>query len=627
MESSSVSTDINNGINSILPKSTKFMYNSPPNWDFSKDFYTILRDHLPIEDEKNKILKDLKKLNNTLDKVQTRDIKKLKIPYEMVFHKIEFLIKHFKAKNRNRNLDIYFKQEVERNLEDLDIELIKIAVSHLKKEGKDAKDDTYCTQLMKSALKNKCWKFACFLADQGANYNTKIGNHDDTNLKYKVNEGPLFRAVSCDRVDLLKSLVHDLIKKGKNINPCNTEGITPLHIAMFRKNQYVVDYYRSIIYLLPDLNPLTISCHSPSYFSFYTNTDYPFKFPQDESLNREVFLRKMLINLFTPIPLTETSISSNDRHTNPLRKKLPTEIYLNGGTPSSGYLILKRILDEFIIKNGSNNFLSSFQKIMGINSSKESKDSLLKKFYKGEPLIFHSGTSQHVIGMIFIDKYLLICNRGRGSKKQSVVIHEIDRQKATLDLNDIRKIRNADLEGSVGLFFIYDQLPKRAGALEDQTSVAKIFKPLEMEDQRGANCFILSIKTGYLAVLQILLTLGCPESKRELKKEEIYEKALFIYKWFSEFGKIYILKEYLKNKIQEKEANIPDLIDPDMELLPLVIEKLMQKLWWRHPEEQQEIKDLINRFDQLYGSSLNNHLNAPNRSNILPRPFLCPLDF
>lgn len=627
MESSSVSTGINNGINSILPESTKFMYNSPPNWDFSKDFYVILRDHLPIEDEKNKILKDLKKLNNTLDKVQTRDIKKLKIPYEMVFHKIEFLIKHFKAKNRNRNLDIYFKQEVERNLEDLDIELIKIAVSHLKKEEKDTIEDPYCTQLMKNALKNKCWKFACFLADQGANYNTNKGNYDDTNLKYNKNEGPLFRAVSCDRVDLLKSLVQDLIKKGKSINPCKKTGLTPLHVAMVRKNQNIIDYYRSIIHLLPVLSPLTKSCISPSYVSYYRNTAYPFKFPQDESLNREVFLRKMLFNLFSPRPLVKSAINSSDQSTNPLRKGLPPKINLEGGYTSSGYFILKKIFAEFIVKYGSGNFPSFFQTIMDINISGESKDSLLKKFYKGDPLIFPSGTSEHVIDIMFIDKYLLICNRGQGSKKQAVVIYEIDRQNAKLDLNDIRKIRNADLDGWTGLNFIYDHLPKKAGALEDQLPVSKIFKPLEMEKQRGGNCFILSIKTGYLAVLQILLTLGCPESKREQKKEEIYDKAISIYKWFSEFGKIYILKAYLKNKVEEKETNVPDLINPDMELLPLVIKKLMRKLWWRHPEEQQEIKDLIHRFDQLYGSSLSNHLNAPNGSNILPRPSLCPLDF
>jgi hypothetical protein len=354
----------------------------------------------------------------------------------------------------------------------------------------------------------------------------------------KLGNTPLHTAI-------LKGMPEDgielLIDGGAPVNVQNQNGNTPLHTAINTKKSTAI--IKLLINENTDLDIRNDNEDSPQHLIKALRPDIMIKNESDQY--RECELAKTLAN----------SWSLKDRP------------YLRGSFARIGQLKHFELLKKF--KENLSNF-TEIQELsdlieQGFEASELSSTEIQKKYKKGKIIIFNTGWKKHTIQVIFYKDYLIICNRGQGAQKTSIKIYKIDRKNHPLPENDISllKAQAKNFTAKDGIKYSYETLPKSLGytpSLEDE--VTKFINQVCVQSyQKGPSCWLTSAKTGVyaLAVLEALTTHDlqsfASEKKRLTAFKKSFKAANFIYKFYSEFTKIEILKQYLDRPVDEAERD------------------------------------------------------------------------
>jgi hypothetical protein len=143
-----------------------------------------------------------------------------------------------------------------------------------------------------------------------------------------------------------------------------------------------------------------------------------------------------------------------------------------------------------------------------------------------------------------------------------------------------------------GAEFFYQQLPEALGDEEgNQDLICKLIElHCKQSLQKIGNCWWTNPKSGFLGILlvQNLLRTEARHYKNHEEKAkaliEVIEATQKIYKYFSEFARIQILKEYLTRPVDGAER--------DHALVKRVIDKLNSKRWKYVIDEKGYLEDI-----------------------------------
>jgi hypothetical protein len=199
---------------------------------------------------------------------------------------------------------------------------------------------------------------------------------------------------------------------------------------------------------------------------------------------------------------------------------------------------------------------------------------------------------------------------------QSILVKRLDRSIAVKNQTmDQTIIKDKLLKSETKLSFFYDDLPALSGAIEDDF-VCNIFKSYTQKAQKVGNCWWVSPKSQILAVmamskLQSTPIEGMKEEEAKRHADNALAEAKQVYKEFSKFSKIHLFKEYLAEKMQEKDSRGDAIISPDFELLRQIYQKLINK----YPEEKQTLLDSIKPFKNDFNIQIISNKCPDNKLN------------
>lgn len=396
-------------------------------------------------------------------------------------------------------------------------------------------------------------KLIQFLIECGADL-TAINNAGNT---------PLHTAIQVLRPD--HGLIQLLIESGADLTAIDKEGNTPLHIAIQTSppNHGLIQF---LIDSGADLNIINNEGISCSWLlKSYGITEV--LVPSMESIEQfaEYELRRLLANNFSL--KTFSSIKGK-------------EFLLTGGIGSIGQAEVSKLLQEFQAQTA--NFLNLEEACTTIeNGAKKATgkpEKIAKQFAKGKTLIFSTGWTKHSIQVIFIGDYMLVSNRGKGRQNASIKTFKINRQNP-LTLENIERLQKGNklLDLNEGKKFFYENLPASLGYdASNQDLISQVMEEnCVQSNQKMGNCWWLNPKSGVLGIVTIQALLKASsqtyESEKERKKayENIFDSSEAIYKYFSEFTKIQLLKKYVERPTDSAER--------DHKLVKLAVDKYYSK--------------------------------------------------
>lgn len=392
---------------------------------------------------------------------------------------------------------------------------------------------------------------------------TLIKNGADLTIVDNDGDTPLHEVLR-DPYPNLK-IVQLLIDGGADLTSINKNGDTPLHVAIRASppNQ-------GVIQLLID---------SGADVNIFNNEGVPCSWllkslgitevlaPSMESYEQfaEYELRKLLANNFS----LKTSSSLKGQ-----------KFLLAGGLGDIGQIHVAKLLQEF--QAHTENFMNLEEACTtienGARKAKGKPEKIAKQFAMGKTLIFPTGWTKHSIQVSFIGDYMLVCNRGRGRQDPSIKTFKIDRRNH-LTLENIERLQKAGsvLDFNKGMKFFYEDLPKSLGYdASRQDLITKVMEENCVQStQKMGNCWWLSPKSGVLGIVTIQALLKASsqnygsEKERREDYENIFDSSEAMYKYFSEFTKIQLLKKYVERP--------PDGAERDHKLIKLAVDKFFSK--------------------------------------------------
>lgn len=279
--------------------------------------------------------------------------------------------------------------------------------------------------------------------------------------------------------------------------------------------------------------------------------------------------------------------------------------YGAGGLAWMGEIELMRLFNTFCKHPDQQFNIGEFQKLYetGKAEAEKSKSDIIKSFKSGKTLCFSSGWKGHIIEIIIHNDHMMIVNRGEGFRSSSAKLYKIDRSSSSFFKGALDQILNTQLhDPSKGQKFFYEELPLGLGFNSQEYDITSdIFNNLvTQKPQKENNCWWINPKSGIFGLLA-LTQIELLEKKQlnSLNNAEIIslyktqvEAARLVYKEFSLYTKVQILKEYLAS---------PNYTEKDHDLIQKIITKL-QKKWPQVVKsktlDHKEIALLIKKYDE-----------------------------
>ena len=242
-------------------------------------------------------------------------------------------------------------------------------------------------------------------------------------------------------------------------------------------------------------------------------------------------------------------------------------------------------------------------------NGRESPRAFLKRFKLGEPLSVTTGFVGHEFEIAFFKNYLMISNRGAERELSSVHVYKIDRESSKLSESVIAEIQKGLVSPKKAKQFFYHDLPLLLGhdPNAEPDFITSFFNWEEhQKPQKMGNCWWVNQKAGIFAMTAMqaieIFENSIPDEldtneKHRLCREYV-DEAEKLYKKFSEFCRIQILKEYMTNSTYPFR---------DHKLVGKVIKKLDIKKWHYIEEyfNPNELNQLIVQYQNYY--RLNSH--------------------
>lgn len=241
----------------------------------------------------------------------------------------------------------------------------------------------------------------------------------------------------------------------------------------------------------------------------------------------------------------------------------------------------------------------------GFEASRKDPVEISKLFKEGKPLIFNTGWHEHAISVVFYGDYMLICNRGDSKKDSSVKVFKINRKSFELSKENIEKLQKGDLPTSkAGATFFYKTLPISLGYKKGQLDLiaSSIEQKCDQSAQKTGNCWWLAPKAADMALIMVKSLVDQKTTPDVISQVRAYRQSLdsgdAIYKHFSEFGRLTLLKKYIDRPENDQTSR-------DHELIKKIEKKLSSKKW----------KHIFESESPAVFSSISD-LAGPNKSNL-----------
>lgn len=280
--------------------------------------------------------------------------------------------------------------------------------------------------------------------------------------------------------------------------------------------------------------------------------------PDTERYDEEYLLRKVL------------SGSWGIKHKSPMEAGGPP-ISFQGGTGEFGKIQNIELLKGYKDQIGSFADLDDLFQVIeeATNASCKNPKEVAKLFKDGKPLIFNTGWSEHVVSVVFYDDYMLVCNRGDVRKESAVSVFKINRESFDLTEENILRMQMANAPSIGGAQFLYEVLPLSLGYdRNEQDPIAEIIESHCLrKDQKTGNCWWLGPKTANMALIMIKSLVD----QQSTPYEEVLRTGDIIYKHYSEYSRLMLLKKYIERPQNE--------IPRDHELIKNIALKLESKKW------------------------------------------------
>lgn len=380
----------------------------------------------------------------------------------------------------------------------------------------------------------------------------------DVNQRDSTDHTPLELAI----LRSSRELTELLIDNGARLDTKDSNGDSPLHIAANNPNTKIIELLIACGADIDATNDIGESC------AWLIKFQAP-RLPIASRIQRtdaftEFELRKLLVNNY----------NLNAK----LSEKGKTFKLAKGGRGRFGQAKIVELVKELKTQSADSTILDDACEAIekGTKKATGGPEKISRQFNKGRTLIFSSGWSEHSVQVIFIGSYMLVTNRGEGRKKPSVQVYKIDRSQP-LTQSAIKKLQKNNDPFEQGAKFIYEELPNSLGYQPGQNDLISqvMMEKCQQSDQKMSNCWWVSSKSGVLGLLtiQALIKESSKPYESEKKREEAYRQIVDstqeIYKYFSEFTMLNLLKKYVERP--------PDQAERDHQLVKLAVDKYRSK--------------------------------------------------
>ncbi|MGE5195867.1 MAG: ankyrin repeat domain-containing protein [Anaerolineae bacterium] len=363
--------------------------------------------------------------------------------------------------------------------------------------------------------------------------------HHGADLKIQ-NNAPLSLACYGGDVDLIKLL----IRKGADVNVMVNEKETPLHIACRLGHFKLV---KLLLSAKADIHAKDHEGGTPKYQALL----HGFKNCADLIIGDsycEERLQRKLLSHFNSLKGT-TIIGTEEMRLEGGRAEL-----MNGEIAKSLQTFPNDPQQDF--SNEHKSLLT--QAFTEASNGSRSARATLSNIQAGKLVILPAGWKKHAIDIVFYKGKIVICNRGRGSKKYGT-FYPLDINPQALDEALIQKMLDRNFEKDAGLTFYYSTLPQKLSSNKPEDLICKMLKRYALKYQRIGNCSFASGKAALVCAATLL-----EMDKAPIKDEPHLEAAAIkieqaIDQW-STHARLSSLTNYLSYLQKKKLA----LEDPDL---------------------------------------------------------------
>lgn len=455
-----------------------------------------------------------------------------------------------------------------------------------------------------------------FLMDKGARipdiFNESV-NRETVELMIKLGgdinqlgsdgKSLLSKVVSKAPVDI--NLVQFLVEKGANVNQLNSDGRSPLH-GVSSNQPYSLDLVSFLIDSGANINQQDLDGNPPLHLAILQKNfnleliEFLIKKGADLAIiNNAGRTGSLLIRArgIKMVNLQKPQLSHYDREfelkellSNSWSIKQPKEGGFNHVGQKKNIKLLTTFKDSFSIfdlKKACDEIKDSY------DVSKNDPAEIAKKYQLNETILFATGWQGHAIQAVFYKDYLLVCNRGDKRQPSSIKVFKIDRANNPLTEEDIITIQKRPFNSTYGAYFFYETLPARLGFNQSDLIGKFMDENCHQRSQKQGNCWWTSPKTGVLAMflmqsLKEIDSQPLDENEKLAAFKKAFDAMQIVYKSYSEFARIEILKEYLQKS---------DNVERDHKLVKAIHDKFLKRNWkYAFGNESPEVKEILENF-------------------------------
>lgn len=439
-----------------------------------------------------------------------------------------------------------------------------------------------------TALRQDDYQLAEYLISKGAKINVSINSK----------KSQLALVLTDKKIKDRKKAVQFLLDKGADPNFEDDDKVKPLSYVLANNSELS----ELLIRYGADPNDIGRDGITPIYRAKIWKPMNLIGLSENQKLNDEILLLQLLTNIWA----IETDVEFDFDNKHRVFEPAGQFAFLSNATLG---MLLRRFNESH-----PDSIISELQTLVKekFDTQGASGTQLLEQFKKGKNLIFDAGWSEHATNLIIYGNYAIQCNRGSLSTKGGLNAKKINRSQAPCSKEDFIKIqafyKNEGWDSAQQKQYWHVELTKQLGQEEDDL-ICEVLNHIVLSEQQIGNCWWISPKTSILVgiVLNKMLSVKIDPNWSKEQKREAYLSAqksgMDLYREFSQFVRIEILKEYLSNKLNEFAKDGGNYIDPNHQVIAQVLTKLINKKW-KVPFDPSHLIPILEEYESTYHQNI-----------------------